>query len=449
MNPRLLWPLLSLSLLLTACPGGPVTPEPEVESGVCAQSLTLAGATDPTFGPLDLAAVAGLQPDWSAAHVPGQVLVLGGAGDLSAQGATALSAVRTQAVVPGVTLAFTPAGESDRAFAARLDAAGVRAQPNFIYRALAAPSDPGFPGNAGITVSGQNMTQHYLPRIRAAQAWDFLAGCGKTPKAALTAVLDSGVDGTHRDLAGRLLTPRTAIKNGTSAADATGHGTASVGLIGAATNNGVGVAGVTWTGQNVLSIRVLDADGGTTADLTAGLALAVGSGAKVINMSLGSPGNPNDVALTAALTSTAKQAVLVAAAGNTAEQGVYFPASHPDVIAVGALGAGSGLACYSARPTRTEPRQLDLVAPGGAGYGACPGATPAQDLLVLAPGGGYTLMAGTSEAAPLVSGVAALMRGANPDLSAQEARARLLESAQVVGGLPVLNAEAAVRAATR
>ena len=67
--------------------------------------------------------MAGVQPDWSAAHVPGQVLVLGGAGRLSAQGTTALSGVRTQAVVPGVTLAFTPAGESDRAFAARLDAA--------------------------------------------------------------------------------------------------------------------------------------------------------------------------------------------------------------------------------------------------------------------------------------------------------------------------------------
>ena len=445
MNLRLLWPLLSLSLLLTACPGGPGTPE--AESGVCAQTLMTPEAADPTFGPLDLAAVAGVQPNWSAAHVPGQVLVLGGAGRLSAQGTTALSGVRTQAVVPGVTLAFTPAGESDRAFAARLDAAGVRAQPNFVYRTLAAPNDPGFPGNAGITVNGQNMTQHYLPRIRAAQAWDFLAGCGKTPKAALTAVLDSGVDSTHRDLAGRLLTPRAV--NGTSPTDATGHGTASVGLIGAATDNGVGVAGVTWTGQNVLSIRVLDEDGGTTADVTAGLALAVRNGAKVINMSLGGPGNPNDAALTAALTTAAKQAVLVAAAGNTPDEGVYFPASHPDVIAVGALGAGSGLACYSARASVTVPRKLDLVAPGGAGYGACLGATRAQDMLVLAPGGGYVQVAGTSEAAPLVSGVAALMRGANPGLSAQEARARLVGSAQPIGGLPVLNAEAAVRAATR
>lgn len=167
-------------------------------------------------------------------------------------------------------------------------------------------------------------------------------------------------------------------------------------------------------------------------------------------MSLGLKGNPGDVALDTALTDAAQSAVLVASAGNTSGDGVYYPASNPNVIAVGAVGAKDGtLACYSARPNATLTRALDLVAPGGAGSGICGGATGSQDMLVLAPGGGYALSAGTSEAAPLVSGVAALMRAANPNLTAPQTRALLIGSADSSAGLPLLDAEAAVRAATR
>ena len=208
---------------------------------------------------------------------------------------------------------------------------------------------------------------------------------------------------------------------------------------------------MTWSGRTVLPIKVLDAAGNTsTSDLTQGLNAAVAQRAKVINMSLGIVGDPGDAALDAALNAAAQTAVLVAAAGNTRGEGVYYPASNPNVIAVGAVGSSdTQLACYSARPNDTLTRRLDLVAPGGAGVDVCDGAEVGQDHLVLAPNNRYTTTAGTSEAAPLVSGVAALMRAANPGLTAPQTRALLLSSARVSGGLPLLDANAAVRAVLR
>ncbi|MEF2279701.1 S8 family serine peptidase [Deinococcus sp. YIM 134068] len=457
---RLALPLLTLSLLLTACPGPSVGDEDD-GTAVCPQAIP--GGV-PLPASVRAASVVQTQvptPDWTAPHVPGRVLVVGAGGTLSAQGLSLLSTVRTQRVTDDLTLAVTPAGETDRAFAGRLTAAGLRAQPDFIYRALAAVNDPGYPGNEGFINESRTVTlfQDYLPRINAEGAWDFLTACGKTPMAALTAVLDSGADGSHEDLNGRLLSGAT-FNGGTAATqDSDGHGTAVTGLLGATTNNDVGLAGVTWSGRNVLPVKVLEASStnqanGSTSTLAAGLNYAVRQGAKVINMSLGFAGeagsDPGDQALEAALNSAAQSAVLVAAAGNTPNQGVYYPANNPNVIAVGALGASNtALACYSARPNATQTRALDLVAPGGAGAGVCSGATASQDMLVLAPGDNYALSAGTSEAAPLVSGVAALMRAANPSLTAAQTRALLVSSANSSGGLPLLDAEAAVRAATQ
>ncbi|MFD1733374.1 S8 family serine peptidase [Deinococcus malanensis] len=312
------------------------------------------------------------------------------------------------------------------------------------------PNDPGFPGNTGITLAGTKYTQTYLNRIQAPQAWEYLQSCGKTPTAAVTAVLDSGVDASHLDLNGRLL-PGQSFQGTPETTDETGHGTAVAGLIGASTNNAIGLAGVTWSGRNLVPIKIIDGTGGTTtAKLTQGLNAALARGAKVINMSVGTPGNPGDAALDAALNTAARSAVLIAAAGNTSNEGVYYPASNPNVIAVGAVGARNDvLACYSARPNDTVKRGLDLVAPGGAGRGRCPEATVEQDMLVLAPGNAYTHIAGTSEAAPLVSGVAALMRAANPDLSAAQTRTLLLSTANSSSGLPLLDATAAVRAALK
>ncbi|CAM3935717.1 S8 family peptidase [Deinococcus marmoris] len=469
---RVLMPALLLSLLLTACVDQPPAPEPkpkpdpvEPPAPAACRTLGAAGAGVASVEGLSGQRLEGqwsqAKSDWSAARVPGQVLVLQGSagGDLSgdnlsAQALRALSGVQMQAVVPGVQLARTPAGEDDRAFAGRLAAAGLRTQPNYVYRALALPNDPAFPGNAGLEVKGVNVFQTYLTRSGVPAAWDVLKAAGKTPRGASVAVLDSAPDRSHPELQGRLEAGVSCLAAGPETGAVTGseHGTEVAGLIGANTSNGVGLAGVVWSGP-ITGIEVLDRSGsGSTVDLTAGLNYAAQQGARVINISLGAPGI-DDAVLGAALTAAAKTAVIVAAAGNSANEGVYYPASHPDVIAVGALGSSDGaLACYSARPNPQLPRALDIVAPGGVG-GRCPGFKPELDIPVLAVGDRvedqYRLEAGTSFSAPLVSGVVALMRGANPGLSAEQTRTLVLANVNRSGGLPVLDAAAAVRAALR
>ena len=451
---RVLLPALLLSALLTACLGQQPAPKPEPggppDTAAC-RTLTAASlATAPLSWPQ-------VRADWSAARVTGQVLLLtdSAAGPLQTQTLRALGDVQVQAVSPGVRLARTPAGEDDQAFAGRLEAAGLRTQPNYVYRALAVPNDLAFPGNAGLEIKAGAGTvkvfQSYLTRTRVPGAWDELKAAGKMPVGATTAVLDSAADRSHPELQGRVSEAASCLVPNPDGEEVTAgeHGTEVTGLIGANTNNGQGIAGVAWSGP-LLSIAVLDSAGsGSTADLAAGLNYAVQRGAKVINVSVGAPNIQGDAVLDAALTNATKSAVVVAAAGNTPDEGVYYPASHPEVIAVGAVGSRDGeLACYSARPDAGHPRTLDIVAPGGVG-GLCPGFKPELNIPVLASGGQYRLEAGTSFSAPMVSGVVALMRGANPGLSAAQTRALLLGSVNRTAGLPLLDAAAAVRAALR
>ncbi|THF85862.1 peptidase S8 [Deinococcus sp. KSM4-11] len=448
-----------LPLLLLAC-SAPTTPVPvvvcpqSVSTGLSASSLQTPGALSSLGVAQAVAAASPVAANWSAPHVAGRVLVTTGAGSgapsLRAQSLEALGAVSVQTVMPGLLRVATPTGQSDQVFAAGLRAAGLHVQPDYLYRALATPDDPGAPGNKGITVATaqgtKTMNQTYLTRIAAPQAWAFLRACGKTPAAASTAMLDTAVDTTHPELQGRIVNQMSYLPS--TFTQTQDHGTATTGVLGATTNNGAGLAGLTWSGP-VVSVEVLGAEGTSTSAVAQGVNYAVQKGAKVINMSLGAAGITSDSVLDAALTAAANSAVLVAAAGNTPGDGVYYPASHPDVIAVGAVGVkDSVLACYSARPSAKLPRKLDIVAPGGASYGTCAGTVATDDLLLLAPGGGYALEAGTSFSAPLVSGVAALMRAANPALTAAQTKTLLLGSVNSAGGLPLLDANAAVQAAT-
>lgn len=444
---------VTISLLLSACGGGgggTITPVPEptptpapTPGPVCTQSLSAqpAPAVAPVGGTAWMAGAA----DWSRPHVPGRVLVS------SAVSGPALSTlgVTGPEVVPGVTVVTTLPG-AETTVAGRLQEQGAVIQPDYLYIPLAVPNDPGMPGNGGVAVGGARYEQTYLTRVNAPQAWTFLQSCGKTPVAARTAVLDSLVNAAHPDLQGRLSAGRSYLAGGPS--DDGGHGTATTGMIAATTNNTQGLAGLTWTGS-VTPMEVIGASGASTSTVAQAVRDAVSGGALVINMSLGiavTGTTDPDPVLSKALTDAAKSAVLVASAGNTAGDGLYYPASHPEVIAVGAAGSGDTLACYSARPLAGQTAQAAqfMIAPGGAGN--CPGATNATQLLVLNQGSGYTLQAGTSFAAPLVSGAAALMRAANPALSSQETKSRLLASTRLTAeGVRFLDVNAAVRSATR
>lgn len=453
--------VLGLGLLLSACNvGGGGNPSAlyTVSGNVLAPGVSAQGFSTQSLSPAD----------WSAPHVAGQVLLSTqtlNAQTLTAQGlngaVAALSGVRTQALgTAELTLAYTPAGQTDAEFAAELGRSGLSAQPNYLYQALSVPNDPGYPGNAGVRVGAISYDQDYLTRINVQAAWDRLSALGKSPTGARVAVLDTGVDAGHEDLAGRLLPGRdfcSALNEGSTCtgedsdpSDLTsggesGHGTSSSGLIGAVGNNGKGIVGLTWTGQTLLPVKVFgergSVSGATTASLAAGVNYAVAQGARVINMSLGLRGANTDPALSAALAAASKQAVLVAAAGNTPGEGLYYPASDPNVLAVGALGKTDTLAYYSARPTSGQ-KPLDLVAPGGE-----PGNGDETLTLDLSSRGKYTLRAGTSEAAPLVSGAAALVLGLRPDLSADQVRGLLISSAKSVAGGKLLDVGAALQAA--
>lgn len=235
-------------------------------------------------------------------------------------------------------------------------------------------------------------------------------------KGLVVAVVDSGVDGTHPDLRGRVLPgaqfldPTVESSTGNGWNDRFGHGTAVAGIIGAGVDNGVGMAGIA-RGARILPVRVLDSTGqGSDVNVARGIVWAVDHGARVVNLSLGDS-HPSDVEEAALQYANAHDVTVVASAGNSATSGnpVMYPAAYPGVIAVGADDGSGHAASFS-----EHGAFVDLSAPG-------------VGVVVTEPNSGYGIGDGTSFAAPAVTAAAALLRGNLPALSAEAAR-RLLES---------------------
>lgn len=312
-----------------------------------------------------------------------------------------------------------------------------------------------------------------LAKVRAEQAWQTTTGTG-----ALVAVLDSGVDLTHPDLDGNLVTyqdadfvepdgtctgnakrGRVCVQDG--AQDANGHGTHVAGIVAAEANNGTGVAGVA-PGAKVLPVRVLDAEGsGTAEQLAAGVRYAADKGADVINLSLGWLTGQGEVlniiggldpVYAAFDYARARGVVIVVAAGNDSGPLCAEPAAAPNVVCVGATDPDD-LRSYYSNGDATMTKNF-LVAPGGRGGLFCE-----EDILstylrgaetFCGPANGYEAIAGTSMATPFVSGVAGLL--ASKGLTSTQIVACLLSSADDLGvpghdpvfGAGRLNAAAAV-----
>ena len=137
------------------------------------------------------------------------------------------------------------------------------------------PDDTDWPQQAGLRVAG-------FPK-----AWDVTQGSSKI----VVAVIDTGVDAKHPDLRGALVPGWDFVGNDADPADDHGHGTAVAGVIGARSNNRVGVAGICWRCL-VMPIKVLDSKGnGDDTLIAAGIVWAVNHGARVLNLSLGGPGS--------------------------------------------------------------------------------------------------------------------------------------------------------------
>ncbi|MDM4766896.1 S8 family serine peptidase [Pelomonas sp. SE-A7] len=357
------------------------------------------------------------------------------------------------------------------------------------------PNDPLYAvGNGGLPAVGQWYLKapagEVVSSINAPAAWDLTTGKASV----VVAVLDTGVRYDHPDLAGKLLpgydmvgyssssTVALATANdgdlhdsdasdpgdwvtqadinsgrlGACSSDDVGnsswHGTRVSGLIAAASNNGLGIAGVSWSSP-ILPVRVLGKCGGYDSDIIAGMKWAVGislpgvpvnpNPARVLNLSLGGAGSCSAADSTGRLYRevisdvTARNAVVVVAAGNTAGQPVNIPGNCPGAVAVAALRhAGSKVGFSSLGP------EVTISAPGGNCVNTGAGEPCLYPMLSTTNTGATTprtaenaytdgaASVGTSFSAPLVSGTLALMMSARPSLTPSEAIAALRASAR-------------------
>jgi serine protease len=330
------------------------------------------------------------------------------------------------------------------------------AEPNYFLYTQELPSDP------------RLREQWALASAGVPVAWS--AQDGSAPDGGpVVAVIDSGFDLLHEDLAGRFLGGYDFCANADCSLtdDDPGfgdpgnfHGTHVAGIIGAIGDNGVGIAGVVeGPGLGLLPVKIFnDRGGGATAStFIDGIRWAVGlpvttrdgkrvqnpSPARVVNLSLGGY-IENSQAMQEAVTQARRAgAVVVAASGNNGIEALMMPAAAEGAIAVGAINRSFRRACFS-----NFGAGLDIVAPGGEGGPSSPMARqplpnpdcapPGERLLSTVPTSAtdppYGQAAGTSMATPMVAGVAALLLGQQPKLTVAEVEARLLGTAYFDGG---------------
>jgi hypothetical protein len=261
------------------------------------------------------------------------------------------------------------------------------AEPNYIVKEQSLPNDPYYAFQWGFRMVGADLMRDKVEPAKIARI--------------TIAVIDTGVNSNHEDLKNNIVPGYNFVDNNTNTMDRFGHGTHVAGIAAGLTNNGVGIAGIAG-GSKIMPIKVLDDNGdGNDADIIKGIQYATDHGAQVINLSLGGPDLSN--AMQDVITYAIKRGVnVVTAAGN--ENGpIETPGNCQGVITVGAIGRDRKRASYS----NFGPK-LDVIAPG-------------TDILSTYIDGtgpsGYTYFSGTSMATPFVSGVVAMLKAANPDLS--------------------------------
>jgi subtilisin family serine protease len=294
------------------------------------------------------------------------------------------------------------------------------AEPNYYRRLALTPNDPSY------------ASQWNLPIISAPAAWDAATDCAAIP----VAIIDSGVDYGHPDLAANIWTNSAdAAGDGVDndgngylddamgwdfaaddndPMDQNGHSTHVAGTIAAVGGNAQGVAGLCWDGQ-IMALRAFDAEGnGTVADVIEAMQYARVKGAKVVNASYaGADFSQAEYDAISLLNGSGM--LMVVAAGNEGADNdrlPSYPAGYdlPNIIAVAATDGNDRLAFFS----NFGPATVHVAAPG-------------DSILSTYVGNDYAFGSGTSMAGPHVSGLAALVWNENPGLTASQVKGRILD----------------------
>ena len=248
----------------------------------------------------------------------------------------------------------------------------------------------------------------HLQKVSMGLAWQISMGT----ESIIIAILDSGIDGTHPDLASKLVPGYNFYDGNIDTSDAFGHGTMVAGAAAAICDNGIGVASPACKNL-IMPVRVSKPSGSAYySTIAQGLTYAVDHGAKVMNISFGG------VAASSTITSAAQYVnrhggIVVAAAGNC---GCFdSTADNPYLISVSATDGSDNLASWS-----SQGNYVDVAAPGVSIY-------------TTTNGGGYSAVSGTSFSSPITAGIVALMMSANPSLKPAQIESLLESTADDLG----------------
>ena len=412
---------------------------------VAALALVVAACGDIPDGPVAVPAAPSLAAQQAAeAIVPGEVLV-GTRGGVSLETIAARHGLGRGVAQRGFAT-FTVARGSERAIAARLatDPAVAFAEPNYLRQVDATDSRLwAFYNPGGLNMSFSDGTGP-IPASYGSLAdadEDAIAGIGTGGAAVVVGSLDTGVDFSHPEFAGRLIAGKDWYSNDNDPSDTPdeGHGTHTTGTMAGTT---VGVAGVTGAGPNVqVHVQRVCGPNGcpTSAIVNAIYAAADYPGMVAMNLSLGGR-SESQAEINAIQYATNKGVLVIASAGNSGSGKVACPACDPNAISVSATNWKDELAGYSQYGSG-----LDISAPGGYCYSnttpeGCifsaivKGYTGGQVFGGPQAGAGYAYMQGTSMAAPQVSGAAAVV-ASKLGLRGSALRSRLLGTADDRGAV--------------
>ena len=332
-----------------------------------------------------------------------------------------------------VALPIADDGDAAGLAARRLarDSAVLSVEPDSTGRVQFTPNDDLY-----LTDPSFGLGQWGIRATHVDAAWDLVRGSS----AVVVAVIDTGLDASHPDLAGVALPGATFVSSPdprcdpSSTIDDNGHGTHVAGLIAANGNNGQGIAGVAF-GVRILPVKALDCEGtGLLSDVASSVIWATDHGARIIHISLGSTTDLS--ALHDAIRyAVARDVLVVTAAGNCGVASIrcgslnepQYPGAYPETLAVAATDSADGHPSFS-----NVDGYVALSAPGVRIWST----TPAYATTLSSATGGasrYAAFSGTSQAAPFAAGVAALVLSADPRLTGAQLAERLRSTADDLG----------------